>query len=80
MPFKSKSQQRWMYATNSKMAKRWAKHTSDIKDLPDKKESICQDMEEGADPEGFEVQDFSRKSPSMVDVFKADRGDSEDAS
>lgn len=35
MPFKSKAQQRWMFATDPKMAKRWADHTSDIKSLPD---------------------------------------------
>lgn len=35
MPFKSKKQQRWMFANDPKMAKRWAKHTPDIKDLPE---------------------------------------------
>lgn len=35
MPFKSKSQQRWMFATHPQMARRWAAHTSDIKSLPE---------------------------------------------
>lgn len=35
MPFQSKRQARWMFATDPKMAKRWAAHTSDIKSLPD---------------------------------------------
>jgi hypothetical protein len=35
MPFESKAQQRWMFAKHPKMAKRWAKHTPDIKDLPE---------------------------------------------
>lgn len=39
MPFKSKSQMRWMFATHPKMAKKWASHTKSVKDLPDKKES-----------------------------------------
>ena len=37
MPFKSKAQQRWMFATKPKMAKRWAKETKDFYDLPEKK-------------------------------------------
>lgn len=36
MPFKSKAQQRWMFATDPKMAKRWAEHTKDFKTLPDR--------------------------------------------
>ena len=42
MPFKSKRQQRFMFAAESRgdlpkgTAKRWAKHTPDIKDLPEK--------------------------------------------
>lgn len=36
MPFQSKAQQRWMFAAEPKMAKRWAKHTKDFKTLPDR--------------------------------------------
>jgi len=36
MPFKSKSQQRWMFANDPEMAKRWADHTPNIKKLPEK--------------------------------------------
>lgn len=36
MPFKSKSQQRFMFATHPRMAKRWAHETDDIKKLPEK--------------------------------------------
>jgi hypothetical protein len=42
MPFKSKSQQRFMFAAESRgelpqgMAKRWARHTKNIKKLPEK--------------------------------------------
>ena len=34
MPFKSKAQQRFMFATMPKTAKRWAKKTRSIKSLP----------------------------------------------
>ena len=34
MPFKSKAQQRYMFATMPKVAKRWAKETKNIKRLP----------------------------------------------
>lgn len=43
MPFKSKSQQRYMFAAESRgdipegTAERWAKHTKNIKNLPEKK-------------------------------------------
>jgi len=39
MPFESKAQQRWMFANKPRMAERWAKHTPDIKELPEKKAS-----------------------------------------
>lgn len=35
MPFKSKRQQRWMFAEHPEMAKRWARHTPSIKSLPE---------------------------------------------
>jgi len=37
MPFKSKAQQRWMFARHPKMAKRWAKKTPNMKSLPEKR-------------------------------------------
>jgi len=36
MPFKSKAQQRWMFANKPRMAKRWAKETKSFKRLPEK--------------------------------------------
>jgi|TARA_R110000824_G_scaffold25081_1_gene87639 hypothetical protein len=36
MPFKSKSQQRWMYANKPEMAKQWSEETPDHKALPEK--------------------------------------------
>lgn len=35
-PFKSKAQERWMFANHPDMAKRWADHTPSIKALPEK--------------------------------------------
>jgi len=35
-PFKSKSQQRFMFAKKPKLAKKWAKKTKNIKGLPKK--------------------------------------------
>lgn len=37
MPFRSKSQQRYMFAKHPKIAKRWAKETKSFKRLPNKK-------------------------------------------
>lgn len=34
MPFASKAQQRFMFSQHPGIAKRWAKETPDIKDLP----------------------------------------------
>lgn len=36
MPFKSDAQRRLMFATNPKLAKKWAKETPKGKDLPEK--------------------------------------------
>lgn len=36
MPFKSKAQQKFMFAKHPKIAKRWAKETPNIKNLPKK--------------------------------------------
>ncbi len=37
MPFKSKAQERFMFAKHPNMAKEWAAKTPDIKSLPEKK-------------------------------------------
>ena len=36
MPFKSKAQQKFMFATMPKKAKEWAKETKNMKKLPNK--------------------------------------------
>ena len=48
MPFKSKAQQRWMYANEPEMAKKWADHTSDHKSLPEKAKKKKKDKEKKA--------------------------------
>lgn len=40
MPFKSKSQMKWMFANKPDMAKRWADETKNIKSLPQKKSGV----------------------------------------
>ena len=50
MPFKSKAQQRFMFATMPKTAKKWAKKTKNIKKLPEhveKKSTYHEDMVRG---------------------------------
>ena len=39
MPFKSKAQQRWMFANKPEMAKEWASETRNLKRLPEKASS-----------------------------------------
>lgn len=48
MPFKSKKQMRWMYANHPEMAKRWSKHTKDIKKLPEEVEESDKKTEKEA--------------------------------
>lgn len=36
MPLKSQSQRRFMFATMPEVAEKWAKHTKNIKSLPEK--------------------------------------------
>lgn len=36
MPFKSKAQQRYMFSEHPRIAERWAEHTPDMKDLPER--------------------------------------------
>lgn len=42
MPFQSKSQQGWMFMHHPAMAKRWAKETPDMKDLPEHKKKMAE--------------------------------------
>lgn len=44
MPFKSKSQQRYMFAKHPQIAKRWAKEYGVSKSLPEKKKSASKKL------------------------------------
>ena len=46
MPFKSKAQMRWMFANHPEMAKRWAEHTPNIKNLPERSYSSSSTTDE----------------------------------
>lgn len=43
MPFKSKAQSRFMFATMPKRAEKWARHTKSVRALPDKKRESAWD-------------------------------------
>lgn len=40
MPFQSKQQMRYLFATHPKMAREWADKTPNIKSLPNKKSNV----------------------------------------
>lgn len=42
MPFRSKAQQKWMFAEHPAMAERWAHETPGIKGLPDKVKKVSE--------------------------------------
>lgn len=72
MPFESKAQQRYMFAQHPRIAKRWAKETPDMKNLPekamDKKGSFFADRHQPKagrffrDLPGREDGDFAKQS------------------
>ena len=59
MPFKSKKQARWMFATHPKMAKKWADHTPDMKSLPELA-NFFPDQIPGGKAAGRSPDDFDR--------------------
>lgn len=54
MPFKSKAQQRFMFSQHPKIAKKWAKHTPDIKSLPQHVDEDALQQEHNWDHPGCE--------------------------
>lgn len=48
MPFKSKAQQRWMFAKKPQMAKEFAAATPNIKSLPNKVAAIHKGLQGGS--------------------------------
>ena len=52
MPFRSKSQQRYMFLRHPEMAKRWEKHTPEIKELPEKMGAVKRKLKSWK-PEGY---------------------------
>jgi len=47
MPFKSKAQMKWMFANMPQTAEKWAKHTPNIKSLPEKINKIAKKLAKG---------------------------------
>lgn len=63
MPFKSKKQIKWMYANKPKMAKKWAKHTKNIKRLPTK-------VKKTRKKQGTKVRGLTSKGVSLIRIIK----------
>lgn len=61
MPFKSKAQQRFMFATHPRMAKRWADETPNMKKLPEKVKKAEADKIEGGLADHLKSSDFPKK-------------------
>jgi hypothetical protein len=64
MPFKSKAQMRWMFANHPEMAKRWAEHTPDIKNLPERSSSSSSPATNNKDKE--ENEEKKEKEASYI--------------
>lgn len=62
MPFESQAQRRFMFARHPKIAKKWAKHTRNIKGLPEKvpegMEKIEGGLADGMDPSEFDQDEL----------------------
>lgn len=78
MPFKSKRQQRWMFAAEARgevpkgTAKRWARETKNIEDLPEKKKKDKRMKKEGMFFEDREeVQDGNFMKMAQIEPPKA---------
>jgi len=63
MPFKSKAQQRLMFAKHPKIASKWAKLTPSMKNLPE-------EVGEKSDDESMEPKSMHMKNPKKGMVSK----------
>lgn len=71
MPFKSDSQRRYMFSQHPRIAKRWAKHTPNMKALPEKKmkktaAEIAQEVliKQGTDGKGNPINTLTTTRPA----------------
>jgi len=67
MPFKSKAQQRWMYANKPDMAKKWSDHTSDHKSLPEKSKKKKKEQEKKAAEPNVSYEDWMDSKYKPID-------------
>lgn len=72
MPFTSKAQARFMFARHPKIAKRWAKHTKDIKSLPKKVSEHMHKMPDGHMMKDSEMR-IKKKKKKGYDFKKAEK-------
>lgn len=62
MPFKSKAQQRWMFAAEERgevppgTAERWAKETPNLKELPERKDQKTKKRKKGKKKKATQAQ------------------------
>ncbi len=63
MPFKSKSQAKWMFANKPKMAKEWASKTKSIKALPNK---VTSKTPSGPKTKHFKLATGTFKEPKVI--------------
>lgn len=72
MPFESKAQQRYLFAKEPTIAKRWAKETPDIKKLPEykKKKILKKAIKKMNGKGGLESTAFTQAS-KPIDLLKS---------
>ena len=71
MPFKSKSQQRFLFATKPSIAKEFAKETKNMKKLPEKADNEAVAASSAANGALFKEDIPKRKGqPEMQEVWK----------
>lgn len=76
MPFKSKRMMRWMFANHPRMARRWAKHTRNLRNLPETAEKkgsrlpaeLCQAADALSAPAGLAEKLAALTAPTAAQV------------
>lgn len=74
MPFKSKAQQRMMFAKHPRLAKEWAAETPDIKSLPEKVNEGSMKKKAESDGRFFEKRALTQKGRFFRDLDGRDDG------
>lgn len=72
MPFESKAQQRYLFAKEPTIAKRWAKETPDFKKLPEhkKKQTLKKTLKKFKGKGGLDTNPFAQAS-TPINLLKS---------